>query len=94
LIVHQTDLSLNQQIPIIRRDIKRSIISPDRNEDEQMDIDHDNGSETYEDHDDITGLSRNNSTTTVASGITSNQQPLSEFKFTKLHASIDKIKNR
>ncbi|CAF0972713.1 unnamed protein product [Rotaria sordida] len=75
LIVYQSDTSLNQQIPTMRKDTKRSIISPDRNEDDQMDIEHDNGLESYDD--DVNVLSQNNSTTTFATETTtSGREPL------------------
>ncbi|CAF4030439.1 unnamed protein product [Adineta steineri] len=75
LIVHHSDTSLNQQIPTIRRDIKQAIISTDANEDEEMDIEHDNGLETIED-DDITILSPNNSATTISTEGISGRTPL------------------
>ncbi|CAF3053465.1 unnamed protein product, partial [Rotaria sp. Silwood2] len=74
LIVHQSDTSSNQQIPTIKKDTKHSIISTERSEDEQMDIDHDNVSESYDD--DINVLSQNNPTTTFATGTTSGREPL------------------
>ncbi|CAF3815531.1 unnamed protein product, partial [Rotaria sp. Silwood1] len=74
LIVNQSDTSSNQQISTIRKDIKRSIISPDRSEDELMDIDHDNGLDSYDD--DVTVLSANNPSTTFNKGATSGREPL------------------
>ncbi|CAF5078105.1 unnamed protein product, partial [Rotaria sp. Silwood1] len=52
----------------------RSIISPDRSEDELMDIDHDNGLDSYDD--DVTVLSANNPNTTFNKGATSGREPL------------------
>jgi hypothetical protein len=51
----------------------------DQNEYEEMDTDHDNGVETYED-DDINAVSLNSSSTTAVTGVTSDRQPLSKFK--------------